>query len=286
MSEPSAQPAPLGGRELAADLRARTTEAAAALTVAGTPPRLAIVVATADGSSAWYVRSIAKAAAAVGIVCDVVDLGDAASTEEIRTVLDRLGEDAAVHGIILQTPLPAGVDAADLVPAIPPGKDVDGANPASLGRLAAGLPAFAPATAEAVLALLDHHGVALAGRHAVVVGRSTVVGKPAAHLLLDRNATVTICHSRTSDLAAITRQADVLVAAVGRPGLITPEHVAPGTVVIDVGTNPTSDGGLVGDVDPAVAEKAAGLTPVPGGVGPVTTALLLRHTVRAAAGTG
>jgi len=286
MSEPSAQPAPLGGRELAADLRARTTEAAAALTAAGTPPRLAIVVATADGSSAWYVRSIAKAAAAAGIVCDVVDLGAAASVEEIRAVLERLGEDDEVHGIILQTPLPAGVDAADLVPAIAPGKDVDGANPASLGRLAAGLPAFPPATAEAVLALLDHHGVALAGRHAVVVGRSTVVGKPAAHLLLDRNATVTICHSRTSDLAAITRQADVLVAAVGRPGLITPEHVAPGTVVIDVGTNPTSDGGLVGDVDPAVAEKAAGLTPVPGGVGPVTTALLLRHTVRAAAGTG
>jgi methylenetetrahydrofolate dehydrogenase (NADP+) / methenyltetrahydrofolate cyclohydrolase len=284
-SEP-AQPALLGGRELAADLRARTAEAAAALTAAGTPPRLAIVVATADGSSAWYVRSIAKAAAAVGIVCDVVDLGAAASTEEIRTVLDRLGEDAAVHGIILQTPLPAGVDTADLVPAIAPGKDVDGGNPASLGRLAAGLPAFPPATAEAVLAMLDHHGVALAGRHAVVVGRSTVVGKPAAHLLLDRHATVTICHSRTSDLAAITRQADVLVAAVGRPGLITPAHVAPGTVVIDVGTNPTSDGGLVGDVDPAVAEKAAGLTPVPGGVGPVTTALLLRHTVRAAAGTG
>jgi methylenetetrahydrofolate dehydrogenase (NADP+)/methenyltetrahydrofolate cyclohydrolase len=133
-----------------------------------------------------------------------------------------------------------------------------------------------------VLALLDHHGVPLSGRHAVVVGRSTVVGKPAAHLLLDRDATVTICHSRTSDLAAITRQADVLVAAVGRPGLITPEHVSPGTVVIDVGTNPTADGTLVGDVDPAVAQMAAGLTPVPGGVGPVTTALLLQHTVRAA----
>jgi methylenetetrahydrofolate dehydrogenase (NADP+)/methenyltetrahydrofolate cyclohydrolase len=272
----------LGGRELAADLRARTTEAAAALTAAGVPPRLAIVVATADGSSAWYVRSIAKAAAAVGIICDVVDLGPTASGAEIRAVLERLGEDDEVHGIILQTPLPAGVDAADLVPAIAPAKDVDGANPTSLGRLAGGLRAFPPATAEAVLALLDHHGVALAGRHAVVVGRSTVVGKPAAHLLLDRHATVTICHSRTTDLAAITRQADVLVAAVGRPGVITPEHVAPGTVVIDVGTNPTSDGGLVGDVDPAVAETAAGLTPVPGGVGPVTTALLLQHTVRAA----
>ena len=285
-SESSAHRASLGGRELAADLRARTTASAAALTAAGTPPRLAIVVATADESSAWYVRSIAKAAAAVGIVCDVVDLSAAATVEEIRAALRRLGEDDAVHGIILQTPLPAGVDAADLVAAIAPAKDVDGANPASLGRLAAGLPAFPPATAEAVLALLDHHGVALAGRHAVVVGRSTVVGKPAAHLLLDRNATVTICHSRTSDLAAITRQADVLVAAVGRPGLITPEHVTPGTVVIDVGTNPTADGGLVGDVDPAVAEKAD-LTPVPGGVGPVTTALLLQHTVRAASdGTG
>jgi methylenetetrahydrofolate dehydrogenase (NADP+) / methenyltetrahydrofolate cyclohydrolase len=281
-SESSTQPASLSGRELAAGLHARTTESAAALTAAGTPPRLAIVVATADESSAWYVRSIAKAAAAVGIVCDVVDLGAAATVEEIRAALRRLGEDDAMHGIILQTPLPTGVDAADLVPAIAPAKDVDGANPASLGRLAAGLPAFPPATAEAVLALLDHHGVALAGRHAVVVGRSTVVGKPAAHLLLDRNATVTICHSRTSDLPAITRQADVLVAAVGRPWLVTPEHVAPGTVVIDVGTNPTADGGLVGDVDPAVAEKAA-LTPVPGGVGPVTTALLLEHTVRAAA---
>jgi methylenetetrahydrofolate dehydrogenase (NADP+)/methenyltetrahydrofolate cyclohydrolase len=272
--------ASLSGRELAADLRRRTAESAAALTAASRPPRLAIVVATADESSAWYVRSIAKAAAAAGIVCDV---GSPAPTE-IHAELSRLAADDDVHGIILQTPLPAGVDIGDLAPAIPPAKDVDGANPASLGRLAAGLPAFAPATAEAVLALLDHHGVALAGRHAVVVGRSTVVGKPAAHLLLDRDATVTICHSRTTDLSAITRQADVLVAAVGRPGLITPEHVSPGTVVIDVGTNPTPDGGLVGDVDPAVAEKAAGLTPVPGGVGPVTTALLLQHTVRAAGG--
>jgi methylenetetrahydrofolate dehydrogenase (NADP+)/methenyltetrahydrofolate cyclohydrolase len=272
--------ASLSGRELAADLRRRTTGSAAALTAAGRPPRLAIVVATADESSAWYVRSIAKAAAAAGIVCDIASPAPA----EVHDVLTRLGEDDAVHGIILQTPLPAGADLGDLAPAIPPAKDVDGANPASLGRLAAGLPAFAPATAEAVLALLDHHGVVLAGRHAVVVGRSTVVGKPAAHLLLDRDATVTICHSRTSDLAALTRQADVLVAAVGRPGLITPEHVSPGTVVIDVGTNPTPDGGLVGDVDPAVAEKAAGLTPVPGGVGPVTTALLLQHTVRAAGG--
>ena len=148
----------------------------------------------------------------------------------------------------------------------------------------AGLPAFAPATAEAVLALLDHYQVELRGRHAVVVGRSVVVGKPVAHLLLDRHATVTICHSRTPDLAAITRQADVLVAAVGRAWLIGPGHVSPGSTVIDVGTNATPDGGLAGDVDPAVAAiDGVALTPVPGGVGPVTTALLLRHVVSAAA---
>ena len=146
----------------------------------------------------------------------------------------------------------------------------------------AGLPAFAPATAAAVLALLDYYQVELSGRHAVVVGRSVVVGKPVAHLLLDRNATVTICHSRTADLPAITRQADVLVVAAGRAGLIGPGHVSPGTTVIDVGTNAIAGGGLAGDVDPAVAGVAAALTPVPGGVGPVTTALLLRHVVEAA----
>lgn len=275
--------ADITGADLAATLRAETTAAASALTAAGTPPRLAVVVATTDESSAWYVRSIARAAGKVGITCDVLDLGPTAPPADIRCTLERLSDDPQVHGIILQTPMPEGANAADLGGAIDPAKDVDGANPTSLGRLAAGLPAFAPATAEAVVALLDRHEIELTGRHAVVVGRSTVVGKPVAHLLLDRHATVTICHSRTKDLAAITRQADVLVAAVGRPELITAEHVAPDTVVIDVGTNPTESGGLVGDVDAAsVAGIAAGLTPVPGGVGPVTTVLLLQHTVRAA----
>jgi methylenetetrahydrofolate dehydrogenase (NADP+)/methenyltetrahydrofolate cyclohydrolase len=145
-----------------------------------------------------------------------------------------------------------------------------------------GLPTFAPATAEAVLRLLDHHQVPLEGRRAVVVGRSAVVGKPVAHLLLDRNATVTICHSRTRDLAAVTAEAEVLVVAAGRIGMIGPDYVAPGATVIDVGTNATPDGGLAGDVDPKVAEVAGGLTPVPGGVGPVTNALLLRHVTDAA----
>jgi methylenetetrahydrofolate dehydrogenase (NADP+) / methenyltetrahydrofolate cyclohydrolase len=198
-------------------------------------------------------------------------------------MLAQLADDPEVHGVILQTPLPGGANLAGLAAAIPPAKDVDGASPESLGRLVAGLPAFAPATAEAVLAVLDHYEVELRGRHAVVVGRSVVVGKPVAHLLLDRHATVTVCHSRTPDLAAFTRQADVLVAAVGRATLIGPGHVSPGTTVIDVGTNAV-DGGLAGDVDPAVAgvDRVA-LTPVPGGVGPVTTALLLRHVVTAAA---
>lgn len=269
----------LTGRDLATAIKAQTQAEAAA----GPQPRLAVVVATADEASLWYVRSIAKAAAGVGVACDIVDLGAKADPGRIHETLAGLSADDAVHGVMLQTPLPAGASAQELAAAIDPRKDVDGANPLSLGRLAAGLPAFPPATAAAVMALLDHYEVPLEGRRAVVVGRSTVVGKPLAHLLLDRHATVTVCHSRTRDLAAVTAGAEVLVAAVGRAGLIGAAHVAPGAVVIDVGTNPTDDGGLTGDVDfAAVAEVADALTPVPGGVGPVTTALLLRHTARAA----
>jgi methylenetetrahydrofolate dehydrogenase (NADP+) / methenyltetrahydrofolate cyclohydrolase len=269
----------LSGRELAAEIRAEAAVRAATLTADGPPPRLAVVTATTDEASAWYVRSIAAAAARAGIICDV-------DTQEtiagITATLELLSADVAVHGIILQTPLPGGARLADLAEAIAPAKDIDGANPESLGRLVARLPAFAPATAEAVLALLDYYEVKIAGRRAVVVGRSVVVGKPVAHLLLDRDATVTICHSRTPDLPAITTQADILVAAAGRAGLIQPGHVAPGATVIDVGTNATPGGGLAGDVDPAVAEVAGALSPVPGGVGPVTTALLLRHVTEAA----
>jgi methylenetetrahydrofolate dehydrogenase (NADP+)/methenyltetrahydrofolate cyclohydrolase len=273
----------LSGKDLASAIRIETSTRAAELAAAGTPPKLAVVVATADESSAWYVRSIARSAEKAGIVCDVVDLGADAAADAIRERLSELSADDTVHGIILQTPLPAGAALEDLASAIAFEKDVDGANPLSLGRLVAGLPAFAPATAEAVMAILDHYKIELTGRHAVVVGRSTVVGKPVAHLLLNRNATVTICHSRTADLAAVTSAADVVVAAVGRAGLITAEYVGHGAVVVDVGTNPTEDGGLAGDVDAAsVAERAGALTPVPGGVGPVTTALLLRHTVQAA----
>ena len=274
----------LSGRELAADIRAGTAARAAELAAAGRPPRLTVVTATDDEASAWYVRSITTAAGKAGIGCEVEDLGAAASASGIEAQLAALSGDPTVDAIIVTTPLPGGARLAELAEAIDPGKDVDGANPVSLGRLMTGLPAFAPATAEAVLRLLDHHEVALEGRRAVVVGRSAVVGKPVAQLLLDRNATVTICHSRTRDLAAVTREAEVLVVAAGRAGLIGPGFVAPGAIVVDVGTNATPDGGVAGDVDPAVADVAGALSPVPGGVGPVTTALLLRHVTMAASG--
>ncbi len=274
----------LGGRELAAQLRTRTAGQAACIAATGTDVQLAAVTATADEAAAWYLRSLATAAAKSGIACEVTDLGASASPAHIGSALAALSADPAVHGIILQTPLPFPARSQDLAGLIDPAKDVDGANPVSLGRLAAGLPAFAPATAEAVVVLLDFHGIELAGRRAVVVGRSAVVGKPLALLLVARDATVTICHSRTRDLAEVTSQADILIAAAGRPGLITAAHVRPGAVVIDVGTNPTADGGLVGDVDAAgVAVVAAALSPVPGGVGPVTTAQLMSNTVSAAA---
>jgi methylenetetrahydrofolate dehydrogenase (NADP+)/methenyltetrahydrofolate cyclohydrolase len=269
----------LSGRPLAAQIRADAAADAARLAAAGRPPRLAVVTATDDEASAAYVRSIAATAQKAGIACDVLRTGTAAG---VTATLAQLADDPEVHGIMVATPLPGGASLAEVAAVIPPGKDIDGASPASLGRLAAGRPAFAPATAEAVIALLRHYEVPLAGRHAVIVGRSVVVGKPAAHLLLDANATVTVCHSRTADLPAITRQAHVLVAAAGRAGLIRPGHVSPGTVVIDVGTNATPGGGLAGDAHPDVAAVAAALSPVPGGVGPVTTALLLRHVTEAA----
>ena len=274
----------LDGKEVAAQLRARAAQALAECAAAGITARLAIVVATADESAAWYVRSLRTAAARLGVECQVTELPSAATATEISAVLEELSADAMVHGIVLQAPLPAGLSLPQTASAIDPAKDVDGSSPLSLGRLLAGLPAFAPATAQAVLELLDFHGVGVAGRRAVVVGRSVVVGKPVAQLLLARDATVTVCHSRTPDLAAVTREADVLVVAAGRPGLITAEHVRPGAVVIDVGTNTTADGSLTGDVDAAsVGAVAGGLSPVPGGVGAVTTAQLLLTTVTAAA---
>ncbi|WP_327118452.1 bifunctional 5,10-methylenetetrahydrofolate dehydrogenase/5,10-methenyltetrahydrofolate cyclohydrolase [Nocardia sp. NBC_01730] len=273
----------LSGKELAAAINADTKDRAAALTDRGAPPRLALIVANDDPASAWYVNSLRKAAERLGIACDTVDLGADASADAIRQELAARGTDGATDAIMLQTPLPSGITLEDVSSAIVATKDVDGVSPLSLGLLAAGLDGFVPATSEAVVELLKHHDIPLSGRHVVVVGRSNIVGKPLAQLLLAEDATVTVCHSRTADLAAVTVTADIVVAAAGRIGLVSGKHVRDGAVVVDVGTNEAPDGKIVGDVDAEAARgKAAGLSPVPGGVGPVTTALLMRHVVVAA----
>ncbi|MDI2034412.1 bifunctional 5,10-methylenetetrahydrofolate dehydrogenase/5,10-methenyltetrahydrofolate cyclohydrolase [Paenarthrobacter nitroguajacolicus] len=273
----------LSGKPLAALIQQRAQDEARVLENSGRHPVLAVVVATDDESTLWYVRSIERAAERLGIGCRIVDLGSEATEQVLASVLRDLSAEPSVNGIILQTPLPVGVKADSLVGLIAPEKDIDGANPLSLGRLAVGQHAFAPATAQAVVELLDHFDVPVAGRNVTVVGRSAVVGKPLALLLLERDATVTICHSKSGPLERHTQPADVVVVAAGRTGLLKGSHLSPETVVVDVGTNVLPDGSLVGDVDEAsVTGVAAGLTPVPGGVGSVTTALLLLHTVEAA----
>lgn len=273
----------LSGKALAALIRQEAADQARKLEADGLRPTLAVVVATDDSSTHWYVRSIEKAAESAGINCRIVDLGRDATGPVVASVLKDLSATRSVHGIILQAPLPPGVRTDELVGHIAPEKDIDGANPLSLGRLAVGQPSFAPATARAVVELLDHFDIPVAGRNVVVVGRSAVVGKPLSLLLLQRDAAVTVCHSRSGPLEKYTRSADVVIVAAGRAGLLTGSHISTDAVVIDVGTNVLADGSLVGDADNAsVRGTAAALTPVPGGVGSVTTSLLLLHTVEAA----
>jgi methylenetetrahydrofolate dehydrogenase (NADP+)/methenyltetrahydrofolate cyclohydrolase len=277
----------LGGKELSASIRSQVAAAAEELRSEGTVPTVVIVVVTDDEGTLSYVRSLVRAAASTGIEAEVVSLPAEASEAEVVAALTKAAGDPRVHGILLQTPLPGGMSTAEVALHIPPAKDVDGANPLSLGLLTAGLPSFAPATAVAVMELLAHHSIRLAGRSVAVVGRSTVVGKPLAQLLLAANATVTICHSKTSELDEVTSSADVVIAAAGSPHLIGEDHVSDTAVVIDVGTNVDADGKLLGDVDgDAIEGIAAARSPVPGGVGPVTTGVLLRHVVEAAQRSG
>jgi methylenetetrahydrofolate dehydrogenase (NADP+) / methenyltetrahydrofolate cyclohydrolase len=272
----------LDGRAIAADLADRLRTRAAELRQAGVVPTLAVVAAGGDGATASYVRMLERGGARVGIECRTRWLPPAVDAAAIGEQLDELSADPSVHGIVLQTPLPAGIEPAELAPRICPTKDVDGIGPASAARLLLGRPGFVPATALAIMEILGRAAAPLAGARAVVVGRSLVVGRPAALLLLLADATVTICHSRTRDLASVTREADVLVVAVGRPGLIGAGFVRRGAVVIDAGTNVT-EAGLVGDVDlEAVGPLVEAITPVPGGVGPVTTMMLLQQTLSAA----
>lgn len=273
----------LSGKTLAKEIRAETSEAVKSLQNKGIYPTLAVLMATGDESTEFYVRNISKAADVTGLKVNIIRLSPSATSDEIAQALLQLAGDKNTHGIILQTPLPDGVNADTLRTLIPLEKDVDGANPLSAGRLMSGLSAFAPTTAVAVMEILKRYDIQAHGTRAVIIGRSRVVGKPLAHLLLAADATVTICHSKTRDLAAITKEADILIVAIGKPRFIGPDYVKPGAIVIDVGTNAAQDGTLIGDVDGNAMYNVAGaFSPVPGGVGPVTTALLLKQTIVAA----
>lgn len=277
----------IDGNALAAQVRSAVQQRAAALAARGHSPGLAVLLVGDDPASAVYVRHKASDCEKAGIR-SIVDRQPASMTE--AALLARIRQwnaDPSIHGILVQLPLPGHIDARRVIEAISPLKDVDGFHVSSAGALLTGQPGFLPCTPYGVMKLLEHAGVTLAGAHAVVVGRSNIVGKPQALLLLQADATVTICHSHTGDLAGHCRRADVLVAATGRPRMITGDMIKPGAVVIDVGMNRVPDGPdagrLCGDVDFASACRVAGaITPVPGGVGPMTRAMLLVNTVEAA----
>lgn len=248
----------------------------------GLHPRLATVLVGDDPASALYVRMKHQACERVHIGSINVTLPADATTARVVETVRRLNEDPEINGILVQLPLPEGIDEEAVIAAVSPAKDVDGFHPCNLGRLFSGRPRFAPCTPTGIMTLLEEYGIDPAGRRAVVIGRSIDVGRPMAALLLNADATVTICHSRTADLPAVAREADILVAAVGRPRFVTSDMVHEGVVVVDVGTNRV-DGKLVGDVDfEAVRERAGAITPVPGGVGPMTIATLMENTFAAA----
>ena len=275
----------IDGKILAAEVKACAAQAVRFLQERyGITPCLAVLLVGDDPASQVYVRGKANDCEACGIESRVIRLPAGTTQAELLARLGALAADSAVHGILVQLPLPRHIDPAAVIEAIPPEKDVDGFTPVNAGRLLNGEPCFAPCTPAGCLRMIEAAGVELDGKHAVVVGRSNIVGKPAALLLMQKNATVTVCHSHTRDLAAVCRTADVLIAAVGKAGFITADMVKPGAVVIDVGINRGADGKLHGDVDFApVSEIASYITPVPGGVGLMTRAMLMLNTVQAAA---
>lgn len=274
----------LDGKALAGQVREQLQEEVAALQKeSGVVPGLAVILVGDDPASQVYVRNKLRECERVGIKARLHHLPADSSQQTVADAIRACNEDPAIHGILLQWPVPEGLDYRALIELIAPEKDVDGFHPVSGGYLLAGEPRFVPCTPLGIMHMLDAYGIDVAGRHAVVVGRSLIVGRPMALLLLARDATVTVCHSRTKDLSHHTRQADILVVAVGRPRMIGASDVKPGATVIDVGINRMPDGTLVGDVDTAaVAAIAGAVTPVPGGVGPMTVAMLLKNTVEAA----
>jgi methylenetetrahydrofolate dehydrogenase (NADP+)/methenyltetrahydrofolate cyclohydrolase len=273
----------LDGKSLAAAIRTELKQKVAALVQRGVRPGLAVVLAGDDAASRVYVRNKTLAAGEIGVHSELHEFRQDVSEATLLSKIKDLNADRAVHSILVQLPLPKHIDAARVLETIAPAKDVDGFHEVNLGALMAGRPGVVPCTPAGVMRLIEHAGVPLAGRQAVVIGRSNIVGKPVALLLLQKDASVTICHSKSRHLSEIARQADILVAAVGRAKLVGREMVKPGACVIDVGVNRLADGKLAGDVDFEAVKNVAGwITPVPGGVGPMTIAMLLENCLRAA----
>jgi methylenetetrahydrofolate dehydrogenase (NADP+)/methenyltetrahydrofolate cyclohydrolase len=273
----------LDGKAVAAEVRAEVAAGVEELKERGIPVRLDVVLVGEDPASVTYVAMKQRDSTEVGIDSRAHRFPDGVSQDELAALVERLNEDPSVAGFFIQLPLPDGLDAVPLISSIDPTKDVDGLSPMSAGRLAIGLPSLLPCTPHGVVRLLKANGIELAGKEAVVVGRSNLVGKPLAQLLLRENATVTVCHSRTQDLPSVTRRADILVVAAGRREMVGAEHVEEGAAIVDVGIHRREEGGLVGDVRfDEVEPKAAWISPVPGGVGPMTRAMLLSNIVEMA----
>ncbi len=274
----------LDGRAMSAELRAELrSDVVRYVQESGQAPGLVIVRVEGDAASGVYSKAILRLANEIGIQARLALLPTQISPDELRSTLIRLNSDPTVQGIIVQMPLPAHLPQQIVTETIAAKKDIDGISVQSAGHLLLGLPGLLPSTVAAVMEILERSKTPLVGQHVVVLGRSNVVGKPLSLLLLQKNATVTICHSRTLNLPSITRQADILIVAIGRPHMVTAEMVRPGATVIDVGINALPAGGIVGDVDTAsVCEVAGALTPTPGGVGPLTNVLLLKQCVQAA----
>jgi methylenetetrahydrofolate dehydrogenase (NADP+)/methenyltetrahydrofolate cyclohydrolase len=274
----------IDGKAIAASVRAQVAEKTKAFAArTGVTPCLAVVLVGEDPASQVYVRNKGKACSEAGILSRQIDLPASVPEAELLSLIADLNGDRAVNGILVQLPLPGHIDEARVIESISPEKDVDGFHPMNAGRLFTGGESCLPCTPYGVMKMFEHMGVELKGKNAVVVGRSNIVGKPMAILLLSKHATVTICHSRTADLPAVCRTADVLVAAVGRSEMIRGSWIKPGAVVIDVGMNRNAEGKLCGDVAYAEAAEVAGMiTPVPGGVGPMTIAMLIQNTLEAA----
>jgi methylenetetrahydrofolate dehydrogenase (NADP+) / methenyltetrahydrofolate cyclohydrolase len=293
----------LDGNKIAAQVRREVAEETARMKSAGITPGLVVILAGHNPASEIYVRNKVKACAELGIYSEKLTPPESVTTEELLRSVNELNRRDEIDGILVQLPLPAQVDARKILLAVAPEKDVDGLHPMNAGNLATQRPGLVPCTPAGVMEILKRSDIEVAGRNAVVIGRSDLVGKPVAMLLLNANATVTICHSKTRNLPGVAREADILVAAIGRPGFVTREFVKPGATVIDVGINKITDRNefekyflgdaareksftekgstLVGDVDPHVAEVAGAITPVPGGVGPLTIAMLMANTIKA-----